>query len=110
MEDIRSDDEEIRKPATIMFTTDTSEVDLLLQRYSSWSRLLRVMSWVLYFVKPLKKENSECVVGGTLTLVQLQRVSEVITRLVQRQHFHEEYMALKEGRQVKCSSGLTDPN
>ena len=106
VEDIRSDDKEIRKPATIMFTTETSQVDLLLKRYSSWSRLLRVMSWVLRFVKALKKEKPECIVGGTLTLVQLQRASEVITRLVQRQHFREEYMALKEGRQVKCSSSL----
>ena len=64
------------------------------------------MSWVLRFVKPLKKEKPECVVGRTLTLVELQRASEVITRLVQRQHFREEYMALKEGRQVKCSSSL----
>ena len=77
-----------------MFTTDTSQVDLLLQRYSSWSRLLRVMSWVLRFVKPLKKEKPECVVGRTLTLVELQRASEVITRLVQHQLFCEEYMAL----------------
>ena len=64
------------------------------------------MSWVLRFVKPLKKEKPECVVGRTLTLVELQRASEVITRLVQHQHFREEYMALKEGRQVKCSSSL----
>lgn len=106
VEDVRSDDKEIRKPATIMFATETSQVDLLLQRYSSWSRLLRVMSWVLRLVKPLKKEKPECVIGGTLTLVELQRASEAITRLVQRQHFREEYMALKEGRQVKCNSSL----
>ena len=61
---------------------------------------------MLRFVKPLKKEKPECVVGRTLTPVELQRASEVITRLVQRQHFREEYMALKEGRQVKCSSSL----
>ena len=85
---------------------ETSQVDLLLQRYSSWSRLLRLMSWVLRLVKPLKKEKPECVIGGTLTLVELQRASEAITRLVQRQHFREEYMALKEGRQVKCNSSL----
>ena len=106
VEDIRSDDKEIRKPATIMFATETSQVDLLLQRYSSWSRLLRLMSWVLHLVKPLKKEKPECVVGGTLTLVELQRASKAITQLVQRQHFREEYMALKEGRQVKCNSSL----
>ena len=64
------------------------------------------MSWVLRFVKPPKKEKPESVVGRTLTLIELKRASEVITRLVQRQHFRDEYMALKEGRQVKCSSSL----
>ena len=56
------------------------------------------MSWVLRFVKPPKKEKPESVVGRTLTLLELQRATEVITRLMQRQHFREEYMALKEGR------------
>ena len=65
-----------------------------------------MLAWVRRFVKPLKKEKPECVVGRTLTPVELQRASEVITRLVQRQHFREEYMALEEGRQVKCSSSL----
>ena len=37
VEDIRSDDKEIRRPATVMLTTDTSQVDIILQRYSSWS-------------------------------------------------------------------------
>ena len=86
----------IRRPAAIILTTDTSQADLLLQRYSSWSRLPRVMSWVLRLVKPLKKKKPKCVVGSTLTIVELQRANEVITRFVQRQHFREEYMALKE--------------
>lgn len=33
-----------------------SQVYQLLNRYSSWSRLLRVMAWLLRFVKALKRE------------------------------------------------------
>ena len=47
VEDLQDDDREIRKSPTVMFISNASQIDLLLQRYSSWSYLLRVMSWVL---------------------------------------------------------------
>ena len=43
-------DNEIRKSPTVMFVSSASQIDVLLQRYSSWSRLVKVMSWVLRFV------------------------------------------------------------
>ena len=43
-------DNEIRKSPTIMFVSSASQIDILLQRYSSWSRLIKLMSWVLCFV------------------------------------------------------------
>lgn len=91
-----------------MFISNASQIDLLLQRYSSWSYLLRVMSWVLRFVKRARKEVPEHVTSSMLKLVELQQASQEIVRLVQHQHFHEEYMCLKEGRQVKCHSKLAN--
>ena len=40
--------------------------------------------------------------------MEIQQTSQEIVRLVQRQHFHEEYLCLKEGRQVKCNSKLAN--
>ena len=57
VEDLQDDDKEIRKSPTVLFISNVSQIDFLLQRYSSWSRLLRVMSWVLHFVKGLKREE-----------------------------------------------------
>ena len=45
---------------------------------------------------------------STLTLEELRQASPEIVRLVQHQHFHEEYLALKEGRQAKCHSKLAN--
>ena len=85
-----------------------SQIDVLLQRYSSWSRLLKVMSWVLHFVKQSRKKVPAYLKSSTLQLVEIQQTSQEIVWLVQRQHFNEEYLCLKEGRQVKCNSKLAN--
>jgi len=59
------------------------------------------MSWVLRFVKRVRKEASEYLTLSTIKLVELQRASREIVRLVQRQRFLQEYLCLKEGKQVK---------
>ena len=92
VEDLQDDDIEVRKPQTVMFTSNAPQIDLSLQRYSSWSRLLRVMSWLLRFVKRFRKETPEYLASSTLKLMELQRASREIVHLVQRQHFLEEYL------------------
>ena len=106
--DIQEDDNEIRKSPTVMFVSSASQIDVLLQRYSSWSRLLKVMSWVLRFVERSRKKFPAYLKSSTLQLVEIQQTSQEIVRLVQRQHFHEEYLCLKEGRHVKCNSKLAN--
>ena len=48
--------------------------------------------------------------SSTLKLAELQQASRQIVELLQRQHFYEEYLSLKEGRQVKCHSKLANLN
>ena len=92
------EDREIRRSPTIMFISNASQINLLLQCYSSWSYLLRVVSWVLRFVKRARKEVPEHGTSSMLKLVELKQSSQEIVRLVQHQHFHEEYVS--EGRQT----------
>ena len=40
---MQEDDNEIKKSLTVMFISSASQNDGLLQRYSSWSRLLKVI-------------------------------------------------------------------
>ncbi|KAK2561737.1 hypothetical protein P5673_015113 [Acropora cervicornis] len=108
VEDLEEDDNEIRKLPTVMFVSSASQIDVILQRYSSWSRLIKVMSWVLRFVQRSRKKAPAYLKASTLQLVEIQQTSQEIVRLVQSQHFHEEYLCLKEGRQVKCNSKLAN--
>ena len=59
------------------------------------------MSWVLCFVKRVCKEAPEYLTSSTLKLVELQLASQGIARLVQCQDVLQEYLCLKEGKQVK---------
>ncbi|XP_068748988.1 uncharacterized protein [Montipora capricornis] len=85
-----------------------SQVDLLLQRLSSWIHLLGVMSWVLRFIKWCRRETHNAVPVMTPTLSELQSASREVVRVVQRECFHEEYVALKGGGQVKSNSKLAN--
>ena len=108
VEDLPDDDKEIRNFQTVTFTTDTSVINFLLQRYSSWSVLLRIVSWVLRFVKYVRKEKPTSPLSSTLSLKELEQARNEVVRFVQRQHFYEEYLALNGGGQVKCHSKLAN--
>ena len=75
VKDLQDDDKEVRKSPTVLFISNVSKIDFLLQRYSSWSRLLRVRSWVLRFVKGLKREEPQYIMSSTLKLAELQQAS-----------------------------------
>ncbi|XP_068674575.1 uncharacterized protein [Montipora foliosa] len=85
-----------------------SQVDLLLQRLSSWPHLLRMMSWVLHFIKRFRRETHNAVPVMTPTLSELQSASREVVLVVQRECFHEEYVALKGGGKVKSNSKLAN--
>ena len=78
VEDLQDDDMEVRKSATVMFTSYAPQIDLLLQLYLSWSRLLRVISWMLRFLKRVQRETPEYLTSSTLKLVELQQASQEV--------------------------------
>ena len=106
--EVQDDDKELRKSSNVLLSANTSQVDLLLQRLSSWPHLLRVMSWVLRFIKRCRRETHNAVPVMTPTLSELQSASREVVRVVQRECFHEEYVALKGGGQVKSNSKLAN--
>lgn len=99
--------EETDTTATAMVITAGSQIDFLLRRYSSWPLLTRVMSWLLRFARGVKKEIRRYQ-QPSLSLVEIQEACREIVRIVQNQCFHEEYVALQEGRQVKRQSRLAN--
>ena len=65
------DDNEITKSPTVMFLSSASQIDVLSQHYSPWSRLIKVMSWVLRFVKGSKNKIPAYLKSSTLQLVEI---------------------------------------
>ena len=61
-------------------------------------------------MKRVRKETREYLASSTLQLVEEQRAIQEIARLVQRQHFLEEYLCLKDGKQLKRHRKLTNLN
>jgi len=59
-------------------------------------------------MKRVCRETPEYLASSTLQLAELQRAIQEIVRLVQRQHFLEEYLCLKEGKQPKRYSKLAN--
>ncbi|KAK3714890.1 hypothetical protein QZH41_001884 [Actinostola sp. cb2023] len=102
-------EEETINTGTTMFVTSGSQIELLLKHYSSWSHLLRVMSWILRFIKCLKKEQPRQQ-PRVLALAEIKNTSHEVVRLLQRQSFQEEYVALRAGQQVKRQSRLANLN
>ena len=105
--ELPADDKEIRVERNTMSTSE-SNVEQIFLRYSSWPRLLRVMAWVLRFVKRLKKVKSDHQISKAITLAELQEAGQEISRLAQRQVLQEDYSALVQGRQVKAQSKLAN--
>ena len=108
MREVQDDDKELGKSSNVLLSTNMSQVDLLLQRLSSWPHLLLVMSWVLHFIKRCRRETHNAVPVMTPTLSEQQSASREVVRVVQRECFHEEYVALKGGEQVKSNSKLAN--
>ncbi|XP_068676121.1 uncharacterized protein [Montipora foliosa] len=106
--EVQDDDKELRKSSNVQLSVNMSQVDLLLQRLSSWPHLLRVMSWVLRFIKRCWRETHNAVPVMTPTLSELQSASREVVRVVQRECIHEEYVALKGGGKVKSNSKLAN--
>ena len=65
------DDNEITKSPTAMFISSASQIDVLFQHYTPWSRLIKVMSWVLRFVKGSKNKVPAYLKSSTLQQVEI---------------------------------------
>lgn len=74
----------------------------LLQRYSSFSKLCRVIAYCYRFVSNIKniKQN------GPLEVIEIQRAEKIVIRWVQTEAFSEEYCALKANREIAKGSIL----
>ncbi|CAA9999245.1 unnamed protein product, partial [Nesidiocoris tenuis] len=81
----------------------------LIEEYSSWKRLYRVMAWILRFIHN-SRENSSDRKKGHLTSVEIKEAKLHLIRLVQQLEFPEEVVRLTNGKQLPKNSKLLPLN
>ena len=113
--ELRSDDPELKREVTVNFTKGDSELDSLLQRYSSWYALQKAMAWLLRYktfcINKYRIRNQIYLNTGELLVHELHTAQLVILQYVQTQTFPNEICQLKNSSgnavsTVKLSSPL----
>ena len=80
--------------------------DTLIERFSSYSRLLRIVTWCMRFVFNLRQRVEERRLNSLLTPQELRRVELIFLRQSQSRSFLEEKNCLQNGRDIPRRSTL----
>lgn len=97
--------EERRKPSTINVSLTTYEASSLLERFSTFSRLQRVIACCLRFLANARSSKDSRMLGP-LSSSEMLRSEHTIIKMVQRESFHSEISSLMEAGRVNSSSRL----
>ena len=107
---VKEDDAEVIRPRVNQNTltvANSSSLNQLLERFSSWPKLVRTVSWLKRFVHYIQFKRILHSMPNKISLPEIHAASKIIIKIVQRQYFLEELQALKAGRPVRSSSKLT---
>ncbi|KAK3739650.1 hypothetical protein QZH41_003863 [Actinostola sp. cb2023] len=114
--DATDDDLEIKKEAATFVTVtdhDTTTLDSIFNRFSSWNHLKKIMAWVLRYKERLLQTCNRRKKGETLFTEAEGRINPIsveetklaemeILKYVQRQYFHEELSTLREPKNANA--------
>ncbi|XP_076291067.1 uncharacterized protein LOC143214214 [Lasioglossum baleicum] len=90
---------------SIVLTTRTLESDIL-ERFSSFSNLKRVLAYILRFRHNSSRKESN---KGTLSTLELHRAEQLIVQLIQRQEYLSEFHALEKTKSVTGNLAPLNP-
>ncbi|KPJ02096.1 hypothetical protein RR46_01492 [Papilio xuthus] len=89
---------------TTCIQTDTDTIHEFINKTSSFTHLIRSMSYIKRFIYNCK--NSKNKITGSLSLIELQNSENQILLLVQQKMFPEEYTLLKAGKPLPKNNRL----
>ena len=86
--------------------TNSSALNKLLKKFSSWPKLVQSVSWLKCFVHYIESKRTIRGMVNKISLSEIYAASRIIIKIVQQQYFSEELEALKSGWPVKKNSKL----
>ena len=101
--DLSNEDVELKVSTTSLIKPETSLVEQF-KVYSSWQKLLDVVSWILRFISNARSKENK--LHGYLTVPELKASMKAIIKLSQAESFSQELQQLKTKGQVSTSSQL----
>ena len=107
---IKDDDNEVIRPRVNQNTlgvTNSSSLDKLPKKFSSWARLVRSVSWLKRFIHYIESKRTIRGMANKISLSEINAASRIVIKIVQLQYFPKELEALKSGRPVKNNSKLS---
>ena len=103
------DDAEIKHSDTFVGVSTIQKLDIDVTRYSSWAKVVRVISWVKRICKNVKakviKTESERR-KGPLSVDEILEAESLLFQIIQRSEFLDEYANLVKGESIPKKSKL----
>jgi hypothetical protein len=107
--EVPEDDQEVLKKRVCTSTSICdSALAQLLKRLSSWSKLQRCVSWLIWFVQLIQHQSTTPSSSTRVTLHEMQNAARLIVKFVQKEYFPDELLALTSNKKIKSSSRLVN--
>lgn len=85
-------------------SASTVEELAIISKYSSWSKLLRVLTYCFRFINNCLHPENKC--SGFLTTEEIERTKTIIVKMIQRSEFEEDISLLLKSKPLKTSSKI----
>jgi len=96
-----------QKPDKVLLSVQTNDeksfIHILIEKFSSFHRLIRVTSFMLRFVKNCRSNSK---IKGFLKIAELNDSIKFLCRVVQKECFQEEYKLLSNKKRIQNNSKL----
>ena len=104
--EVREEERGEKEQITINMVTISPETNQLfpVERWSSWAKAIRVVSFVLRFISKMKKSLKET--SGELSYNELSKAKTVLLIQCQKTNLNKEYKLLSEGQTIPKSSSI----
>ncbi|XP_071950072.1 uncharacterized protein [Antedon mediterranea] len=98
------EDPEVKTVNAVTVKLDDDRINDLINRFSSWTKLIKVFAWILRWRRRVKNKGTN--INSFISVDEWKNAETVIFRYIQNQALHSEVNHLQTNQQVKKGSSL----